>query len=100
MFKSLFSKLIFKKVKTKKCNFCDCNEHAENPFIAGDNVSICSNCVLSAYKILFGEVKPVFAKEGWNDEYYECDDIDFFDAIRKKEIKNSHADYTRMKSKV
>ncbi len=81
MFKSLFNKLIFKKVKTKKCNFCDCNERAGNPFIVVDNSSICSNCVLSAYKILFGDVKPVSAKEGWDDEY---DDIDFLDAIRKK----------------
>ncbi len=84
MFKSLFNKLIFKKVKTKKCNFCDCNERAGNPFIAGDNSSICSNCVLSAYEILFGDVKPISAKKDWEDAY---DDIDFLDSIRKKEIE-------------
>ena len=83
MFKSLFGKLIFKNVKTKKCNFCDCTERAVNPFIAEDNVSICSNCVLSAYMILFGDVKPSSAEEGNEDEY---DDIDFFDSIRKKEV--------------
>jgi ATP-dependent Clp protease ATP-binding subunit ClpX len=27
----------------------------ENPLIAGEGVYICSNCVISAYKILFGE---------------------------------------------
>ncbi len=81
MFKSLFDKLILKKVKTKKCNFCDCNERAGNPFIVVDNSSICSNCVLSAYKILFGEVEPSSAKECRDDEY---DDIDFLDSIRKK----------------
>ncbi len=84
MFKSLFDKLIFKKVKTKKCNFCACNERGGNPFIVADNSSICSNCVLSAYKILFGDEKPSSAKEGWNDKY---DDIDFLDSIRKKEIE-------------
>ena len=84
MLKSLFNKLLFKKVKTKKCNFCDCNERAENPFIVVNNSSICSNCVLSAYTIIFGDVKPSSAKEGWDDEY---DDIDFLDSIRKKEIE-------------
>jgi len=84
MFKSLFNKLLFNKVKTKKCNFCDCKQRAGNPFIVGDNGSICSNCVLSAYEILFGEVEPSSAKEGWDDDY---DDIDFLDAIRKKEIE-------------
>jgi len=54
VFKSLFNKLIFKKVKSKKCNFCDCYERAGNPFIVGDNSFIYSNCVLSAYKIIFG----------------------------------------------
>jgi ATP-dependent Clp protease ATP-binding subunit ClpX len=29
----------------------------ENPLLAGNNVYICKNCVVSAYKILFGEVE-------------------------------------------
>jgi ATP-dependent Clp protease ATP-binding subunit ClpX len=37
------------------CSFCNATESAENPLIAGDDVYICSNCVVSAYKILFGE---------------------------------------------
>jgi len=39
----------------KECSFCLTKETEENPLIAGDNVYICSNCVVSAYKILFGE---------------------------------------------
>jgi len=39
----------------KECSFCAATESEENPLIAGDNVYICSNCVVSAYKILFGE---------------------------------------------
>jgi ATP-dependent Clp protease ATP-binding subunit ClpX len=39
----------------KVCSFCNTNEKENNPFIAGNSVYICSNCVTSAYKILFGE---------------------------------------------
>jgi len=39
----------------KECSFCTATESEENPLIAGENVYICSNCVVSAYKILFGE---------------------------------------------
>jgi len=39
----------------KECSFCLTKETEENPLIAGENVYICSNCVVSAYKILFGE---------------------------------------------
>ncbi|SFV66410.1 ATP-dependent Clp protease ATP-binding subunit ClpX [hydrothermal vent metagenome] len=41
----------------KTCSFCNTTEKETNPFIAGNNVYICSNCVTSAYKILFGEEK-------------------------------------------
>ncbi|MCW8821004.1 MAG: ATP-dependent Clp protease ATP-binding subunit ClpX [Sulfurovum sp.] len=40
---------------TKACSFCEAKETEENPLIAGENAYICSNCVISAYKILFGE---------------------------------------------
>ena len=43
----------------KTCSFCNTTEKETNPFIAGNNVYICSNCVTSAYKILFGEDDPV-----------------------------------------
>lgn len=40
---------------TKACSFCEAQESEENPLIAGESAYICSNCVISAYKILFGE---------------------------------------------
>jgi len=46
----------------KECSFCAAAESEENPLIAGDNVYICSNCVVSAYKILFGEEDQEEAK--------------------------------------
>ncbi len=39
----------------KACSFCETRESEENPLIAGESAYICSNCVVSAYKILFGE---------------------------------------------
>jgi len=42
-------------MSTKTCSFCETKESEENPLIAGENAYICSNCVVSAYKILFGE---------------------------------------------
>jgi len=39
----------------KECSFCSVTESEENPLIAGESAYICSNCVVSAYKILFGE---------------------------------------------
>lgn len=40
---------------SKACSFCKAQESEENPLIAGESAYICSNCVVSAYKILFGE---------------------------------------------
>lgn len=42
-------------MSTKKCSFCSATESEENPLLAGESAYICSNCVVSAYKILFGE---------------------------------------------
>jgi len=42
---------------TKACSFCEAKESDENPLIAGEDAYICSNCVVSAYKILFGEAE-------------------------------------------
>ncbi len=39
----------------KNCSFCGANESDTLPLVAGQNAYICSNCVVSAYKILFGE---------------------------------------------
>ena len=39
----------------KHCSFCGASEKEDLPLVAGQNAYICSNCVVSAYKILFGE---------------------------------------------
>lgn len=46
----------------KKCSFCQTPEQKDNPLIAGKDAYICSNCIVSAYKILFGDEEP--SKEG------------------------------------
>ncbi len=63
----------------KKCSFCDSLEREENPLIAGNNAYICSNCVVSAYKILFGEA------QGQPSESFDID------MLTPKEIK-AHLD--------
>ncbi|MBL0707997.1 MAG: ATP-dependent Clp protease ATP-binding subunit ClpX [Sulfurimonas sp.] len=42
---------------SRHCSFCDVKESEENPLIAGNGVYICKNCVISAYKIMFGDEK-------------------------------------------
>jgi ATP-dependent Clp protease ATP-binding subunit ClpX len=39
----------------KNCSFCNAQEDQNNPLIAGNGVYICKNCVVSAYKIMFGD---------------------------------------------
>jgi len=46
----------------RHCSFCNASESEENPLIAGNGVYICKNCVVSAYKIMFGDEKEL-AKE-------------------------------------
>jgi ATP-dependent Clp protease ATP-binding subunit ClpX len=41
----------------RHCSFCDATESDKNPLIAGNGVYICKNCVISAYKIMFGDEK-------------------------------------------
>ncbi len=65
----------------KKCSFCESIEREENPLIAGNNAYICSNCVVSAYKILFGE-----------DEVKPHTDFDI-DMLTPKEIKRHLDEY-------
>ncbi|WP_292662846.1 ATP-dependent Clp protease ATP-binding subunit ClpX [Nitratifractor sp.] len=47
----------------KHCSFCGSPEREENPLIAGNDAYICSNCVISAYKILFGEEEASTSSE-------------------------------------
>ena len=65
----------------KKCSFCDSLEQEENPLIAGNNAYICSNCVVSAYKILFGD-----------DEIRIPESFDI-DILAPKEIKGHLDEY-------
>ena len=41
----------------RHCSFCNATESEKNPLIAGNSVYICKNCVVSAYKIMFGDEK-------------------------------------------
>ncbi len=43
----------------KQCSFCGLTEKEDLPLVAGKNAYICSNCIVSAYKILFGEDNTV-----------------------------------------
>ena len=56
-------------MKNKTCSFCESIESEENPLIAGENAYICANCVVSAYKILFGEEDEI---EEENQRYEEA----------------------------
>jgi len=43
----------------KKCSFCESVESSDNRLIEGNGVRICEHCVISAYKILFGDEEEV-----------------------------------------
>ncbi len=40
---------------SKECSFCKSVESVDNRLLAGEDIYICENCVVSAYKIFFGE---------------------------------------------
>jgi ATP-dependent Clp protease ATP-binding subunit ClpX len=46
----------------RHCSFCDASESEQNPLIAGNGVYICKNCVVSAYKIMFGDERETTPK--------------------------------------
>ncbi|MGM0533995.1 MAG: ATP-dependent Clp protease ATP-binding subunit ClpX [Campylobacterota bacterium] len=41
----------------KKCSFCGVQESEQTPLLAGENAYICTDCVISAYKIISGEAQ-------------------------------------------
>ncbi len=47
----------------RNCSFCDAQESEQNPLIAGNGVYICKNCVVSAYKIMFGDSAQTVSEE-------------------------------------
>ncbi len=40
---------------SRECSFCGTKESSDTRLIAGENVYICEHCVISAYKIFFGD---------------------------------------------
>ncbi len=46
---------------SKECSFCKAVESIDNRLLAGEDVYICENCVISAYKIFFGEEETTAA---------------------------------------
>ncbi len=69
---------------SKKCSFCEATESEDNPLIAGEKAYICSNCVVSAYKILFGEEEQ---------EESTADDLEAYTLYTPKEIDSMLSEY-------
>ena len=67
---------------SKKCSFCKTKESVDNRLLAGENIYICENCVISAYKIFFGD-------EGEESEQIDLD----MDLFTPKELKRVLDDY-------
>ncbi len=67
---------------SKNCSFCKSKESVDNRLLAGDNIYICENCVISAYKIFFG------------DEEQEAEHVDLdHDLFTPKELKKVLDDF-------
>jgi len=71
----------------RHCSFCDASESDKNPLIAGNGVYICKNCVVSAYKIMFGDDKEASAEQ--NEELLEAVN----NLMTPKELDNFLGDY-------
>jgi len=71
----------------RHCSFCDASESDENPLIAGNGVYICKNCVVSAYKIMFGDEQEATAAK--NEELLEAVN----NLMTPKELDNFLGDY-------
>ncbi len=71
----------------RHCSFCDASESEVNPLIAGNGVYICKNCVISAYKIMFGDEKEV----------HEANNAELLEAVNNlmtpKELDNFLGEY-------
>lgn len=52
----------------RHCNFCGVADSQENPLVVGKEAFICANCVVSAYKILFGDTEEAFLPQELEDE--------------------------------
>jgi len=71
----------------RECSFCGATESEQNQIIAGNGVYICKNCVVSAYKIMFGD----------EQESDTTQNQELVDAVTKlmtpKEMNNFLGDY-------
>lgn len=72
----------------RHCSFCDASESETNPLIAGNGVYICKNCVISAYKIMFGDDKET---KGEHEHKELLDAVDKL--MTPKELDNFLGDY-------
>lgn len=70
----------------RHCSFCDASESEINPLIAGNGVYICKNCVISAYKIMFGD-----EKEAHHEHSELLDTVN--ELMTPKELNNFLGDY-------
>ncbi|WP_373073923.1 ATP-dependent Clp protease ATP-binding subunit ClpX [Sulfurimonas sp.] len=70
----------------RQCSFCGASEDEQNPIISGNGVHICKNCVISAYKVMFGD-----------EANYSNESKELVDAVTKlmtpKELDNFLGDY-------
>ena len=71
----------------RHCSFCDASESEENQIIAGNGVYICKSCVISAYKIMFGDNKE--SENTSQDELLEAVNT----LMTPKELNNFLGDY-------
>jgi len=71
----------------RHCSFCNATESEKNPLIAGNSVYICKNCVVSAYKIMFGDEKE--AQLSNKEELLEAVNV----LMTPKELNNFLSDY-------
>ncbi len=71
----------------RHCSFCNATESEKNPLIAGNSVYICKNCVVSAYKIMFGDEKETHMPH--NEELLNAVNT----LMTPKELDNFLSDY-------
>ncbi|MCK9474048.1 ATP-dependent Clp protease ATP-binding subunit ClpX [Sulfurimonas sp.] len=71
----------------RNCSFCGAGESDTNPLIAGNGVYICKNCVISAYKIMFGDESESSSSK--NDELVDA----LNNLMTPKELNSFLAEY-------
>ncbi len=76
-----------------ECSFCNLLESKNNPFLAGKDWYICSNCMLSGYKNLFGDMKPseVEITEDKDEYFIEARDIieSMYEELKQVNVLNN-----------